>query len=340
MSYFHDLSIHRPSKFPDVELSLRGWLSDCKKQNVPITDNMIRQKAKDTARELGIGDDKFKASSGWIENFKHRHGIRKGVWIGDGKLRRTSMALRSSMRPPSVQPEDGGVPVPAPSQMTSGAVSSQQPQPEAVSPDFDGSMTMRTTPVGYDLPQGTALEPSTVGNLQWQDQHDMMMTASYDETTPVATESQTGMYEALNRSHEDFMDANQNVLEQTDRVSQQEFSQHQEISSNFSQYPEEFVRDHANDHQLQSMPAPAPPAADSNVVSVAEANDAVDKILTFVRTQRDGFLTDNQADVLYGLRRALWLSEHHQGAALSPSDMNSMTVRGQDGQNSGGSWAT
>lgn len=33
---------------------------------------------------LHITDEKFKASSGWIENFKSRHGIRSGVWSGNG----------------------------------------------------------------------------------------------------------------------------------------------------------------------------------------------------------------------------------------------------------------
>jgi hypothetical protein len=49
-----------------------------------ITDNSIREKAKETAKMLNISDDKFKASSGWIENFKTRHGIRSGVWSGVG----------------------------------------------------------------------------------------------------------------------------------------------------------------------------------------------------------------------------------------------------------------
>lgn len=32
-------------------------------------------------RNLYIVQDKFKASSGWVENFKHRHDIRKGgLW--------------------------------------------------------------------------------------------------------------------------------------------------------------------------------------------------------------------------------------------------------------------
>lgn len=43
---------------------------------------MIRDQAKAVANSLGINSDKFKASPGWIENFKHRHGIRKGIWAG------------------------------------------------------------------------------------------------------------------------------------------------------------------------------------------------------------------------------------------------------------------
>ena len=31
---------------------------------------------------MGILEDKFKASSGWLENFKHRVGIRKGKYVG------------------------------------------------------------------------------------------------------------------------------------------------------------------------------------------------------------------------------------------------------------------
>ena len=43
---------------------------------------MIRTKAREVAREMDIGEDKFKASAGWVENFKHRQGIKKGVWNG------------------------------------------------------------------------------------------------------------------------------------------------------------------------------------------------------------------------------------------------------------------
>ncbi|KAF7346194.1 HTH CENPB-type domain-containing protein [Mycena sanguinolenta] len=76
---------HRPSKFPEIEQDMVKWLLQCRDTNTVLSDSMIRTKAKDIARALGIQEDRFKASSGWIENFKHRHGVRAGVWTGEGK---------------------------------------------------------------------------------------------------------------------------------------------------------------------------------------------------------------------------------------------------------------
>ena len=72
----------RPSKFPEIEEVLRDWLSECRTKKQLIQDIAIRQKAREVAREMKIGEDKFKASAGWVENFKHRHGIKKGIWVG------------------------------------------------------------------------------------------------------------------------------------------------------------------------------------------------------------------------------------------------------------------
>ncbi|KAJ8691331.1 hypothetical protein PTI98_010914 [Pleurotus ostreatus] len=69
-----------PSKFPLIELELVAWLAEATASNTSLSDAMIRSKARDIARELNIGEDKFKASSGWVENFKHRNGIRGGKW--------------------------------------------------------------------------------------------------------------------------------------------------------------------------------------------------------------------------------------------------------------------
>ncbi|THH09519.1 hypothetical protein EW145_g1937 [Phellinidium pouzarii] len=73
---------HRPSKFPEVEMELQDWLQECHTSKTLISDVMIRTKAREVARELGLGEDKFKASAGWVENFKHRQGIKKGIWVG------------------------------------------------------------------------------------------------------------------------------------------------------------------------------------------------------------------------------------------------------------------
>jgi hypothetical protein len=43
-----------------------------------VTDAALRERAKDAARRLGVGDDDFKASGGWIENFKQRNRIKRG----------------------------------------------------------------------------------------------------------------------------------------------------------------------------------------------------------------------------------------------------------------------
>ena len=40
---------------------------------------MLRSKAKEIAKDLKLGEDKFKASAGWVENFKHRNNIVKGI---------------------------------------------------------------------------------------------------------------------------------------------------------------------------------------------------------------------------------------------------------------------
>ncbi|KAG6831007.1 hypothetical protein H0H87_006580 [Tephrocybe sp. NHM501043] len=68
-----------PSKFPEIEEELRKWLVECSVRNIAISDASIRDRAKQVARALDIPEDKFKASSGWVDNFKTRAGVQKGV---------------------------------------------------------------------------------------------------------------------------------------------------------------------------------------------------------------------------------------------------------------------
>lgn len=95
-----------PSKFPEVEEELVKWLIEVTEGKQVLTDAAIRTKAKEVARILQIPEDKFKASSGWIENFKHRHGIRRGIWYGDGKNTRVARAVGAGALPEDDESDD------------------------------------------------------------------------------------------------------------------------------------------------------------------------------------------------------------------------------------------
>lgn len=73
------------------------WLKNCDDNKTTITDAMIREKGKEIALQKNISEDKFKASAGWVENFKHRKGIRRGKWVYREDFRPTRI-LRYSGR--------------------------------------------------------------------------------------------------------------------------------------------------------------------------------------------------------------------------------------------------
>ncbi len=69
--------------------SLQEWAD----RGENITDHLIRHRALEIARSFGMAPEKFKGSSGWIENFKHRHEIRRGEWL---KANRTALRQAST----------------------------------------------------------------------------------------------------------------------------------------------------------------------------------------------------------------------------------------------------
>ncbi|KAG8683543.1 hypothetical protein FRC09_016018, partial [Ceratobasidium sp. 395] len=68
---------HRPSKFPEIETELLKWVKECQENGTGITDTRIKARARECAAEIGLPEGKFKASSGWIENFKVRNNLTK-----------------------------------------------------------------------------------------------------------------------------------------------------------------------------------------------------------------------------------------------------------------------
>ncbi|KAF8610597.1 hypothetical protein BDV93DRAFT_20635 [Ceratobasidium sp. AG-I] len=67
----------RPSKFPEIETELLKWVKECQENGTGITDTRIKVKARECAAEIGLPEGKFKASSGWIENFKARNSLTR-----------------------------------------------------------------------------------------------------------------------------------------------------------------------------------------------------------------------------------------------------------------------
>ncbi|CAG8822447.1 6125_t:CDS:2, partial [Gigaspora rosea] len=59
-------------KFPQVEKALEIWIGSAEQQNLIISGNIICQKALQFATLLGISEEKFKASQGWLARFKAR----------------------------------------------------------------------------------------------------------------------------------------------------------------------------------------------------------------------------------------------------------------------------
>lgn len=97
------LTCGRPSKFPDLEYRLAEWVQTVSKDGVVLSDALLRSKAREIGIALGYTHDKFKASSGWLENFKHRHGIKRGVWTGSGTSLIKARAYALDFQPPVLE---------------------------------------------------------------------------------------------------------------------------------------------------------------------------------------------------------------------------------------------
>ncbi|CAG8443976.1 3299_t:CDS:2 [Cetraspora pellucida] len=63
-------------KFPQIEQALGMWIGTVEQQQLTLTGDVIRQKALYFATLLGVSENEFKASEGWLSRFKARAGLR------------------------------------------------------------------------------------------------------------------------------------------------------------------------------------------------------------------------------------------------------------------------
>lgn len=63
----------RNVEFPDLEAATIKWFVQCRDNNISVSGSLLRERAEIFAQKLGYVN--FKASNGWLEKFKNRHGI-------------------------------------------------------------------------------------------------------------------------------------------------------------------------------------------------------------------------------------------------------------------------
>jgi hypothetical protein len=56
-------------------------VANARSKNVPLTDEILKEKAKHFGDETGVTD--FKYSNGWLQRFKARHGISLHIISGE-----------------------------------------------------------------------------------------------------------------------------------------------------------------------------------------------------------------------------------------------------------------
>ena len=74
----------RNATHPSLDNCLFLWFSNLRAQNICLNDHMLVEQAKKFGECLGIGMD-FKYSSGYIRNFKERHGLKSYKISGESK---------------------------------------------------------------------------------------------------------------------------------------------------------------------------------------------------------------------------------------------------------------
>ena len=74
-SYQAGLKRERKIPFPIIEEALTLWVENAIKANLIISDYILSTKALEFA--FICKEEKFKGSSGWVDNFKKRHNLKQ-----------------------------------------------------------------------------------------------------------------------------------------------------------------------------------------------------------------------------------------------------------------------
>ncbi|TFK73574.1 hypothetical protein BDN72DRAFT_854606 [Pluteus cervinus] len=257
----------RPSKFPDIEENLVLWLQDCKAKNMSghLSDASIRMKAKEVARALAVTEEKFKASSGWVENFKQRHGIRGGNWHGDGRITHMG-ALASSVHDPAPT-----LSLDLRSESFDVVPSSGHPLME--SSQSDDRMHDETS---------MSLQPA------WPEHH----TDSSQHNPPQHMQDGMSQSGIMHTPSTPILAASQQHISDVDR------------QTNLA-YPSTY-------DSLETIYQPVPRIPDNSPPTLADAEEAINRVIAFLDSTGQGIIQHQQREVLGDIKIALF----HAGSGV------------------------
>lgn len=281
-----------------------------KQQNTLLTDALIRNKAKETARNLQIPDERFKASSGWVENFKHRHNIRKGVWLGAHKsLRATRGVGATHLRKGSN--ESVLSPLNPAFESRSEALARRDSTIEDGDDEMESEDDQDLDPSHDNQPVAgpshSQMEPSASHNPLppiWTMQQEPLST----NDTPISSHPSASQHNVLSQqpfpSQEDrhhdpaVADVHQSSLQLS---AQQHIQQQQEVPLSAHGDATATYTDSVVVYQ------PAPPITSGNTIpDLAEAEDAINKVILFVDSQSPTMLTPEERDTLAQIKYMLF----------------------------------
>jgi hypothetical protein len=73
---------HKPVTFPELELALKEFVLNYQHRTI-LSDAILVEKAKLLANGLGVPENTLQFSSGWLQGFKKRNGIRQEKLQGE-----------------------------------------------------------------------------------------------------------------------------------------------------------------------------------------------------------------------------------------------------------------
>lgn len=293
-----------------------NWLVQMKQQNALLTDALIRNKAKETARNLQIPDERFKASSGWVENFKHRHNIRKGVWLGHGKALRPTRGiggthLRKGSNESVLSPLNPAFDRSAEALAERDSTNTAEDGEEDMESEDDQDLDPPHDSQPIAGPSHSQTEPSASHHPLppiWTMHHEPLSA----NNTPISSHPSASQQNVIPQPftpHEDsthevaVTNVHQNTLPLPPQQHHIPVSQPQQREVALSSH--EDTSNSYSDPVVVYQSAP-PITAGNTIPDIAEAEDAINKVILFVDSQAGAILTPEERHALTQIKYALF----------------------------------